>query len=315
MYGQDLDPLNYTQGVAISGRLRLAALGPGLAQVAQDIAAMLEGRGLAGENALRDAPSTAALAGVAWAPELAEATGNPGWNDLLVRAADHYRPASGSGAPPPADPDFRAEDLFMNSAVLGRAFSVTGDRRYLDVLTPFVTGCGIQGEDGLFRHSRAAPFLWGRGNGFAALGLAEALTYLPEDYPGRERVLAMHRAHLEALRPLQQPSGMFPQVLDAPGSYQEFTATCMIGCAVARGLRLGWLAPGFEEMARRCWRGASERIDDAGNVVDACASTGVQADLRGYLDRPAVTGFDERSGAMALWFAVEMERLVVDTPC
>ena len=47
--------------------------------------------------------------------------------------------------------------------------------------------------------------------------MAEALTYLPEDYPGRESVLAMHRAHLQALRLLQQPSGMFPQVLDAPG--------------------------------------------------------------------------------------------------
>ncbi len=314
VYGQGLDLVNYTQGVAISGRLRLAALGPGLAGTAQEIAATLEGKGLSVENAFGDSPSSAALAGVVWAPELAEATGSPFWNDLLVEAADHYRPAAVGAPPPPADPDFRAEDLFMTSAVLGRAFRVTGEHRYLDLLAPFIAGCGIQGGDGLFRHSRSAPFLWGRGNGFAALGLAEALTYLPEDYPGRERVLAMHRAHLEALRPLQQPSGMFLQVLDAPGSYQEFTATCMIGCAVARGLRLGWLDSGFREVAQLCWRGAAERIDDAGNVVDACASTGVQADLRGYLDRPAVTGWDERSGAMALWFAVELERLILDTP-
>ena len=27
------------------------------------------------------------------------------------------------------------------------------------------------------------------------------------------------------------------------------------------------------------------------------------------LDRPAIFGFDDRSGGMALWFAVEMERL------
>ena len=31
--------------------------------------------------------------------------------------------------------------------------------------------------------------------------------------------------------------------------------------------------------------------------------------VREYLDRPAIFGFDDRSGGMALWFAVEMERL------
>ncbi len=36
---------------------------------------------------------------------------------------------------------------------------------------------------------RSAPFYWGRGNGFAALGLAETLTRRPEDHPGREGIL------------------------------------------------------------------------------------------------------------------------------
>ena len=102
-------------------------------------------------------------------------------------------------------------------------------------------------------------------------------------------------------------------MLDRPGSYQEFTATCMIGYGIARGLRMGWLDPAFNDVLWLCWRGISERIDDDGNVTDACASTGVQADLRSYLDRPAITGLDERSGGMALWFAVELERLVLDT--
>ena len=44
-------------------------------------------------------------------------------------------------------------------------------------------------------------------------------------------------------------------------------------------------------------------------MVDACASTGVQNSVRDYLDRPAICGFDDRSGGMALWFATEMERL------
>ena len=144
------------------------------------------------------------------------------------------------------------------------------------------------------------------------MGLAETLTYLPEDHADREAILNMYLKHMEALRRYQQPSGMFPQVLDVKGSYQEFTATCMFGYAAARGLRRGWLDLSFLEPVQLAWQGVAERINDEGNVVDACASTDAQSSVMEYLDRPAVTGFDDRSGGMALWFAVELERLAQD---
>ena len=102
---------------------------------------------------------------------------------------------------------------------------------------------------------------------------------------------------------------MFPQVLDFPGSYQEFTATCMFGYAMARGLRFGWLDGSYDTMLDKAWQGVAERIDDEGRVVDACTGTGVQAGVEDILDRPAIFGPDDRSGSMALWFAVEIERL------
>ena len=241
--------------------------------------------------------------------ELAEATGDRRYSDLIVQVADRYQAVPRGTAPPPCDPDFRTEDMFMAGAMLGRAFSITGERRYLDILTRFLLDGEIQQDDGLFRHCRSAPYFWGRGNGFAALGLTETLTYLPEDHPDRDAVLAMYRRLLEGMRNVQEPSGMYPEVLDFPGSYHEFTATCMAGYAMARGLRLGWLDESYRESLRMAWQGVSERVDDNGDVVDACISTGVQENLREYLHRPAVFGFDDRSGSMALWFAVEMERL------
>ena len=119
----------------------------------------------------------------------------------------------------------------------------------------------------------------------------------------------MYRSLIGSLRGLQRQSGLLPQVLDFPGSYDEFTATCMTGYAMARGLRRGWLSDDFRSPVELAWQAVSERIDDVGNVVDACASTGVQQNVRDYLDRPAIYGFDDRSGGFALWFAVEMERL------
>ena len=316
VYGYQLDPVNYTQGVGISGRLRLTALedvrqgkeSP-VAPTVQNITSLVEPYVSGSVEMFGDTPGGANLAGLIWGEDLSEATGDHRYTDLIVDVADRYRSATDDGAPPPCDPDFRTEDMFMAGAMLGRAFDITGEPRYIDLLVKFLIDGNIQQEDGLFWHCRSAPFYWGRGNGFAALGLTETLTFLPEDHPGRGVVLAMCRKLLDALGGIQDLSGMLPQVLDCPGSYQEFTATCMYGYALARGLRLGWLDSSYQGPLDLAWSGVSQRVDDTGNVVDGCASTGVQSTLKEYLDRPAVFGFDDRSGGMALWFAVEMERL------
>ncbi len=308
-YGHSFDPVVYTQGVPISGRLRLANLDPSAVNPGSDIAALLSSfvNVASGEFGAGLAPS--ALASVVWGEELTSATGDSRYANLIIEAANCFRPADFGEAPAPCDPDFRTEDMFMSGAILGRAFRITGENRYIDLLTAFLLGGDIQQDNGLFWHCRSAPFYWGRGNGFAALGLTETLTYLPERHENFPAVLAMYRRLIESLRGLQRPSGLLPQVLDFPGSYDEFTATCMMGYAMARGLRRDWLTGDFRDPAELAWQAVSERVDDVGNVVDACTSTGVQQNVRDYLDRPAIYGFDDRSGGFALWFAVEMERL------
>ena len=305
-YGHTFDPIVYTQGVPISGRLQLAQLDPDGGNPAPEIADLLSefvGGGL------RDGLAPSSLASVVWGSELSQATGDSRYADMIAQAADRFQSASSSEAPVPCDPDFRTEDMFMAGALLGRAFQHTGERRYVDILAQFLLEADIQQDNGLFWHCRPAPFYWGRGNGFAALGLTESLTYFPEDHAARADITDMYLDLLDSLRDLQRQSGMLPQVLDFPGSYDEFTATCMMGYSIARGLRRGWLDDEWRTPLELAWQGVSERIDDVGNVVDACASTGVQQNVRDYLDRPAIYGFDDRSGGMALWFALEMERL------
>jgi rhamnogalacturonyl hydrolase YesR len=312
VYGHTLEPVIYTQGVAISGRLRLQKLDPNGPDPVPGIVELVERYVSGGGNVWGDNPGGANLAGVVWGDDLAEATGDSRYNDIVIKAADHYQNKGKGIAPPPADVDFRTEDMFMCGAILGRAFKITGDSRYIDILTQFILDTNIQQDDGLFWHCRSAPYYWGRGNGFALLGLTETLTYLPEDHPDRDAIIAMCRKELDGLRPHQSASGgsgMFLQVIDFPGSYQEHTATSMIGYSIARGLRRGWLpdGSGYEPMLRLAWQGISERVDDDGNVVDGCTGTGVQENLRQYLDRAAIFGFDDRTGNMALWFSIEME--------
>ena len=305
-YGHTFDPVQYTQGVPISGRLRLHQLEPTGENPAPSITNLLK------SFTSGDLPQDlgpAALASLVWAEELTDATGDARYTNLIIAAAERFQPTGTGSAPKPCDPDFRTEDMFMTAAVLGRAFKLTGDAKYAEILANLMLDGKIQQSHGLFWHCRMAAYYWGRGNGFAAMGLAESLTFLPEDHAHRPAVMAMYGRLMESLRRLQHPSGLLPQVLDFPGSYLEFTATCMMGYAMARGLRLGLLSDDFRETVDLAWQGVAERVDDLGNVVDGCASTGVQNNVRDYLDRPAIFGFDDRSGGMALWFAVEAERL------
>ncbi len=308
-YGHRLETVVYTQGVAISGRLRLARLQGNSDKVVPQISAMLEEHLSGAKDPLGSQPNGSTLAGVVWAYDLGRDAGDQRAIDLLLRAADCYQTGKPGAAPAPADPDFRVEDMFYCGAMLGRAYRLTGKEKYLNILTGFLLAAGIQQENGLFWHARSAPYFWSRGNGFAALGFAEALTYLPNDHPKRSDILRIHLNHLAGLRGAQQPTGMYCQMLDFPGSYHEFTSTCMIGYAMARGLRRGWLDSSYRDSLDLAWRGVKERIDDEGSVIDSCISTGVQQNLKEYLDRTAIFGPDDRSGSLALWFAVEMERL------
>ncbi|WP_089719277.1 hypothetical protein [Candidatus Entotheonella palauensis] len=174
-YGYTLDPVVYTQGMAISGRLQLHRLDPASPSPLDDLTRLAEPF-VSGASPLDDNAGTPALGGFVWGIDLANATGDQRYADLLIQMVNRYQPSVDGGAPPPSDPTFRTEDMAMNSMLLGRAYERTGESRYLDLMTPFLLNAQIQQEDGFFWHCRTAPYYWGRGNGFAALGYCEALS-------------------------------------------------------------------------------------------------------------------------------------------
>jgi rhamnogalacturonyl hydrolase YesR len=203
------------------------------------------------------------------------------------------------------------DDMFMASSLLSRVGARTGDARYAATVGRLLTSYAetLQRSDGLFVHSARGPHAWGRANGFALLGLTEALTFLPESWAERARVLDIYRRHAEALVAHQAPDGMWQQIVDEPGSYRELTVTSMAVVALARGVRLGWLDDTYEPIIERAWLSLAARITEDGAVVDASTSTGAGETKQYYLDRTAIFGPDDRGGAMALWAAVEMDEL------
>ena len=311
-YGYKLErPVVYTQGVALSGRLRLHELRPDLPDPSAEIAGMVAEYADDRAAIFSESDGTANFAGVCWADELAPATGNDKYLDLLKFTADLFGPTVDEG---PLDPDIRVEDFFFAATMLGRAFHSTGDEKYADLLAEYLRPVDSTLQtNNLWWHCKASPYFWGRGNAFAALGFAEALTYLPDNHVSRPKLLETHLRHLGGLAERQDASGMWRQIIDMPSTFLEFSATAMIGYSIARGLRKGWLGSEWRSVADKTWDGLSQRIGPSGELEHACVGTGPLATLDEYINRPYSDGLDDRGGAVALWFAVEMARLESET--
>ena len=204
------------------------------------------------------------------------------------------------------------DDMFMATAILTRMSDRPGHERDMDVAARLVMAYAarLQQPNGLFNHAIDGPAAWGRGNGFAALGLFHVLSRMPEAHPDRAKILEIFRRHMAAVKTHQAPDGMWRQIIDDPAAYREETATAMLLTAMARGIRLGWLDLSYRPNVDRAWRALLAHIVDDGTVIDVCTGTGSGPTRRYYFDRQAITGADDRGGAMALLASMEMAELL-----
>jgi unsaturated rhamnogalacturonyl hydrolase len=203
------------------------------------------------------------------------------------------------------------DDMFMAASLLARVATRKLDDPYSRAVSRLLTtyAAKLQRPDGLFIHAADAPYAWGRGNGFAALALVEALTHLPESWPDRPRVLEIYRRHMIALARYQSSDGSWRQVVDDYASYHELTVTAMTIAAMARGVRSGWLTRWFAPNIDRGWAAVVARLGADGTLRGVCSGTAAGPTKEYYLTRPVINGADDRGGAMALLAAVEIEEL------
>jgi rhamnogalacturonyl hydrolase YesR len=252
------------------------------------------------------------LAGHLLFAELALRTGDSRYTDLVRSAAGMaFDPGGTMKEAMPLHSEM-SDAVFMGCPILAAAGKLTGELKYFDMALRhlrFMQKLDLR-PDGLYRHSPLDEAAWGRGNAFPALGLALTLSYMPSTHPAFPEILASFQRHIEALAGQVDATGMWRQVIDVPGSYPELSATCMIGTAMLRGVRRGWLpAARYQSMVDRAWEAAKRRIGRDGELIDVCTGTGKQRSLADYLHRPAILGKDPRGGAMALLFATEMAGL------
>ena len=122
--------------------------------------------------------------------------------------------------------------------------------------------------------------LWGRGAGWALLGMADTLTDMPDSISGRDALLANFRSLAAALRDLQADNGEWHTVLDHPETYLEHSIACFVCAAFLKAMRAGLLDSSFEECARRSWNAFARVISETGQILVSEATP--EGDLASY---------------------------------
>jgi unsaturated rhamnogalacturonyl hydrolase len=302
-FGHDLNQVWYIQAIALIGQMRLGHL--------DEVKRLAEPYADGSKDSLAHANSLV-LAGHLVFAELARRTGDPRYVKLVKRVADLGFDADGTMKESMPYHQQFSDSIFMGAAIVAQAGTLTGEGKYFDLAArhiAFMQHIDLR-PDGLYRHQPLTDAAWGRGNAFAAIGLALTLTEFPKKHQGYRELLRSYKQLMEVLARYQDPDGLWRNVIDHPGAYAEYSATAMIGFSMLRGVREGWLAKRkFQPVIDKAWQAILTRTGANGHQLDVCESTARMKSLDEYLKRAATLGPDPRGGAMALLFATEMAGL------
>ncbi len=202
------------------------------------------------------------------------------------------------------------DDMYMITLVQVQTYRATGDPKYLDRAALEMSAYldKLQQPNGLFYHAPDAPFFWGRGNGWVAVGMTELLRSLPQSHPRRARIMEGYRRMMASLLKYQAKDGMWRQLLDHPEAWPETSSTGMFTFAMITGVKNAWLdKKTYAPAARKGWLALITYLESNGDIRNVCEGTGKKNDLNYYLTRARNTG-DLHGQAPILWSASALLR-------
>ena len=132
-----------------------------------------------------------------------------------------------------------------------------------------------------------SPTMWGRAMGWYAMGLVEALDYIPLDHPRRPELIAILQRFADAIVRVQDPkTGTWWQVVDQPGrekNYLESSASAMFTFVLLKSSRLGYIDPKYAAIGRRAYQGLLDTLvttdpDGSISINQAVAVVGLGGD-------------------------------------
>lgn len=174
---------------------------------------------------------------------------------------------------------------------------VTGEQQWTDEAVRQALGyiAALQGADGLFDHfvlegsARSYGPGWGRGQGWALLGLLDVIGLLPKGHDRRADLVTSARTLSEAMIALQRRDGHWSAVVNDPESGEESSTAAFMAYGLRRAHALGVAPDTALEAAERALDAAVASTDDAGRLLGVSAAVNACTAAEHYAHVP--TGF------------------------
>jgi unsaturated rhamnogalacturonyl hydrolase len=114
---------------------------------------------------------------------------------------------------------------------------------------------------------------WGGGQGWAAAALTRVIRALPADRQADKSKLAGYLKDLiDGCLAHQRDSGLFNDVVDDPGTFEETNLAQMLVYSIYESVRGGWLPSSYLAAAERMRSAAQARVDNDGFVRGVCGA-------------------------------------------
>ncbi len=132
---------------------------------------------------------------------------------------------------------------------------------------------------GLFYHmwdwqtGERSPDLWGRGNGWVLMSIADTFDALPKSDRQYGELLSVARDMAAGLQRTQDADALWHTVLNDTKTYPECSATSMFVYGLLKLVRLSVLPVSERAAALRAWRAVNERFVHDGIVTGVSAGT------------------------------------------
>ncbi|APU68900.1 glycoside hydrolase family 88/105 protein [Christiangramia flava] len=134
------------------------------------------------------------------------------------------------------------------------------------------------------KETGTSPHFWSRAMGWYGMALVDVLDYLPEDHPGREKLINYLKQFSEAVVAVQdEKSGLWYQVLDQgdrEGNYLEASGSSMFVYTFAKAVSKGYISQDYQTIAEKGYQGILDNlisVEENGivNLNEVCAVAGL----------------------------------------
>ena len=146
-------------------------------------------------------------------------------------------------------------------------------------------------QTGLFHHGWSferndnfGGIFWCRGNSWFTYGVMDYLDACGDqlDKGVRQYLIDTYKGQVNALLPLQAPSGLWRTILTDETSYEEVSGTAAIAAGILKGIKAGILDESYQEAADKAIEAICRNVAEDGTVLNVSAGTGIGLNAEHY---------------------------------